>query len=173
MGSVNCLACGETKARASREHVFSRWLLEELVLLEAPISLYRRLPDGSSTQERVPVKLDDFKLKRVCRPCNNGWMSDLETAAKPILLTLIRGSGTVDALAEEERLILAKWAGKTAIIESYSVGAESPVDPQLLRWMRDRDDNLPGRFCVAACAQSRLGVSHFQAGVIRDLVGGG
>jgi hypothetical protein len=39
--------------------------------------------------------------------------------------------------------------------------------------MRDRDDNLPGRFCVAACPQSRLGVSHFQAGVIRDLVDGG
>jgi hypothetical protein len=86
---------------------------------------------------------------------------------------LIRGETTLDSLDEDGRQILAKWAGKTAIIESHAVGAESPVDSQHLRWMRSRTDNLPGGFCVAACPQSRLGVSHLQAGVIRDLVDGG
>ena len=170
---MNCLACGPTSNPASKEHVFSKWLLKELELLDAPIALYRTLPDGSSTQVRVPIRLDSFRLNRVCELCNNGWMSQLEDAVKPILLRLIRGEGTLAALVEEERQILAKWAGKTAIIESYAVGAESPVNPELLRWMRGRQDNTPGRFCVAACAQSRLGVSHFQAGVITDLVDGG
>jgi hypothetical protein len=100
-------------------------------------------------------------------------MSKLEELAKPILLGLITGNSTLDSLDEDRRQIVAKWAGKTAIIESHAVGAESPVDSQLLRWMRGRADNVPGRFCVAACPQSRLGVSHLQAGVIRDLVGGG
>ena len=39
--------------------------------------------------------------------------------------------------------------------------------------MRIQTTTYPGRFCVAACPQSRLGVSHFQAGVIKDLVDGG
>jgi hypothetical protein len=52
------------------------------------------------------------------------------------------------------------------------VGAESPVDSKLLRWMRDRDDNLPGRFCVAACPQSRLGIGHLQIGIFWKAIGG-
>ena len=103
--------------------MFSQWLLKELELLDAPIRLYWALPDGSSTQVRVPIKLDTFKLNRVCESCNNGWMHRLETVTKPILLRLIRGTGTLTALDEEERRIPAKWAGKTAIIESYAVGA--------------------------------------------------
>lgn len=170
---MNCLACGETSSPASREHVFSRWLLEELECLDAPISLFRRLGDGSSTQARVPITLDSFKLKRVCERCNSGWMSRLEVSVKPILLPIMRRTRALGSLDEEERRILAKWAGKTAIIESHAVGAESPVSPELLRWMRERTDNLPGRFCVAACPQTRLGVAHLQAGIIRDLIGGG
>ncbi len=136
------------------------------------MALYRAQPDGSSTQVRVPIKLDSFKLKQVCEPCNNGWMSTLEATTKPILLGLINAGRTLDSLDEEERRILAKWAGKTAIIESYAVSAESPVDPQFLRWMRDRDDNLPGRFCVAACPQSRLGLGHLQIGIFWRAIGG-
>jgi hypothetical protein len=83
------------------------------------------LPDGSSKQARVPIRLDDFKLKRVCEFCNNGWMSNLEEPAKPILLGLILGHTTLESLEEDGRQILAKWAGKTAIIESYAVGDRS------------------------------------------------
>lgn len=170
---MNCLACGETSSPASKEHVFSHWLLDELQYLDAPIGLFRALGDGSSKQERVAIKLDSFKLKRVCEACNNGWMSRLEVIAKPIILGLINGARTLAALDEEERRILAKWAGKTAIIESHAVGAESPVDPEFLRWMRLREDNVPGRFCVAACEQSWVGLGHLQVGLIRDLIGGG
>jgi hypothetical protein len=171
MNNVNFLACGPTSYPASKEHVFSKWLLKELKYLDAPIALYRTLADGSSTQVRVPVRLDDFKLKRVCRPCNNGWMSELESVAKPLLLGLIKEGRALDSLNEDERQILAKWAGKTAIIESYAVGAESPVDPELLRWMRPRQDNTPGRFCVAACPQSRLAIGHLQIGVFWKAIG--
>jgi hypothetical protein len=31
------------------------------------------------------------RLQIVCGPCNNGWMSDLQTAAKPTLVPLITG----------------------------------------------------------------------------------
>lgn len=136
-----------------------------------PIALYRTLADGSSTQVRVPIRLDTFKLNRVCESCNNGWMSDLEGVAKPILMGLIKTGRALDSLNEEERQILAKWAGKTAIIESYAVGAESPVDPKLLQWMRERDDNIPGRFCVVACPQSRLGIGHLQIGIFWKVIG--
>jgi hypothetical protein len=169
---MSCLACGETPNPLSKEHVFARWLLEALQYRNAPMALYRAFNDGTSKQERVAFTLDSFKLKKVCEPCNNGWMSRLEGIAKPILLGLIEGGKCLDGLEEEERRILAKWAGKTAIIESYAVGAESPVDPGFLRWMRERDDNLPGRFCVAACAQSRLGLGHLQIGIFWKAIGG-
>jgi hypothetical protein len=145
--------------------------LEELELMNAPMALYRAFNDGSSRQERVAFRLDSFRLKKVCEPCNNGWMSTLEGIAKPILLGLIESDRALDSLDEEERRILAKWAGKTAIIESYAVGAESPVDPEFLRWMRNREDNLPGRFCVAACPQSRLGLGHLQIGIFWKAIG--
>lgn len=170
---MNCLACGETSSPASQEHVFSHWLLQELQYLDAPIGLFRAYGDGSSKQMRAEIKLDSFKLKRVCAACNNGWMSHLEDTVKPILWGLIKGGRLLNSLEEEERRILARWVGKTATIESHAIGAESPVDPEFLRWMRERTDNVPGRFCVAACPQSMLGVSHFQVGAIRDLIGGG
>jgi len=46
--------------------VFAKWLLKQLQYLDAPIGLYRVFSDGSSRQERVPVKLDSCRLKSVC-----------------------------------------------------------------------------------------------------------
>lgn len=103
---------------------------------------------------------------------NNGWMSDLETEVKPLILGLIRGTLYLANLTEHDRRFLAKWAGKTAIIESHSVGAECPVEPKYLRFMKASGD-VPGRFAVAACRTEMLGFGHMQVGIIRDLIGGG
>ena len=170
---VECLACGTTSSPASREHVFAKWLLTALAALEVPIGLFREFGDGTTQRQRQDIKLDSFKLKRLCEACNNGWMADLENLAKPLILAIIKGERSLAAFDEDERRALAKWAGKTAIIESHAVGAESPVSGEYLRFMRKREDNVPGGFAVAACNHSMLGVGHLQVGVIRDLIGGG
>jgi hypothetical protein len=68
--------------------------------------------------------------------------------------------------------LLARWAGKAAIIESHSIGAESPVDRALLRWMKERQDGTPGRFAAVGYSSNFDAVGHAQTGVIRDLLGG-
>lgn len=136
------------------------------------MSLFRMLGDGSRKQVRIEVKLASFRLKEICEACNNGWMSDLETAAKRLILALIRGALDLANLSDDERRTLAKWAGKTAIIESHCVGAECPVEKNYLRFMRTSGD-VPGRLAVAACRTELVGFGHMQVGIIRDLIGGG
>lgn len=131
---MDCLACGTTSSPASREHVFSRWLLTEFGP-DISMALYKRLDDGAREQRRAEIKLDSFKLKKICKCCNNGWMSKLEESAKPLILGVIRGVREFGSLSEDERRILARWAGKTAIVESHSVGAECPVSDEYLKRM--------------------------------------
>jgi hypothetical protein len=169
---MDCLACGNTPSSPSLEHVFARWLLEEFGP-DARIDLFRLHHDGASEQVRDTIKLDSFKLKKVCAACNNGWMSELENAAKPLILEVIRDNRALDSFSEEERRILARWAGKTAIIESHSIGAECPVNGEYLKRIRTNPDGVPGRFAVVACRTELIGFGHFQAGIIRDLIGGG
>jgi hypothetical protein len=95
-------------------------------------------------------------------------MSHLEGAAKPLILDLIRERVAFPDLTEDDRRILAKWAAKTAIVESHAIGAECPVDPVHLQRMRTSD--FPGRLAVAACNTRQEGFGHFQVGVIRDLL---
>jgi hypothetical protein len=151
--------------------VFSDWLLQEFDP-DVSMGLFRMLGDGSREQARVEIKLASFKLKEICEVCNTGWMSNLEIEAKPLILALARGTLDLANLTDDERRILAKWAGKTAIIESHSVGAECPVEEKYLRFMRTSGD-VPGRFAVAACRTELLGFGHMQVGIIRDLIGGG
>jgi hypothetical protein len=137
---MNCLSCGETSATRSGEHVFAQWLLDYLHALTSPISHFRYQADGTSTPHRGQIALDSLRLKRICEPCNNGWMSRLEERAKPILVRLMERKLALDALDDEQRRLLARWAGKTAIIESYAIGAEKPVDPQFLQAMRQYEE---------------------------------
>ena len=100
-------------------------------------------------------------------------MSRLEERDKPIITALIQGTREIESLDYMERRIVAKWAGKTSIIESHSIGAECPINSDLLNWMRTHDDEMPGRFGVAACPTHVDDVGHIQIGMICDLIGGG
>jgi hypothetical protein len=57
-------------------------------------------------------------LKIVCRPCNNEWMSGMETAAEPLLTAMFNARGTSVRLDEAAQLTLARWAFKTAAVIS-------------------------------------------------------
>lgn len=169
---MNCLACGSTDAKPSREHVFASWLLEEFGR-DSTIGLYRPSPDGSYTQIRQEIRLNSFTLKHVCDPCNKGWMSTLESRTKPIILDLARNGHSPKALPEEERCTLAKWVAKTAIILSHSIGAECPIRSEFLSEIRVNPDDRPGNFAVLVMRTDFDSFAHASVGVIRDLIGGG
>jgi len=52
----------------------------------------------------------------VCKDCNNGWMSTLETDCKPIITKLLNNRHFVTKLNKNEREKLSAWAFKTALM---------------------------------------------------------
>jgi hypothetical protein len=86
-------------------------------------------------------------VRRVCRRCNNGWMHDLEVAAKPLLATLI--SGRVRTLAPGDQRILATWGAKTAM--AYDLAQRVPTVPFENRsWLRERGQLPPATVMLLA-----------------------
>ena len=67
--------------------------------------------------EGSPVEITasaQVKIKAVCRPCNNGWMSKLETDSKPLIGRLIEDFPL--SLHTSQQTLLARWTLKTAMV---------------------------------------------------------
>lgn len=107
----------------TREHVWPQWLIELLA---------ERYTDTSVTitwgkdRERIAPELD-ATVKRVCDPCNTGWMSVLEDSAKPILVPMIMGENLPIMLAPSSQRVLANWALKTALMLDFLHSGSKPV----------------------------------------------
>ncbi len=56
-------------------------------------------------------------LKIVCSDCNNGWMSKIESDAKPILTDLMLEKAII--MDRDQQLLVAKWAFLKTIIAEY------------------------------------------------------
>lgn len=123
-----CKFCG-SDAPLTAEHVFPEWTRSHLldprdqgdgthttIVLEAGMGVtqHRERSGPPST----------WTVKCVCAACNNGWMSRLETAAKPHLLKLMDGrSGIFD----DQREVLAAWFVKTALVAGAKFRPIRPV----------------------------------------------
>jgi len=68
-------------------------------------------------QRLRPGDPTESKLGRVCGACNNGWMSDLQTAAKPLIAQLL--SGKWREFSREEQETLAAWATMFTMVIEY------------------------------------------------------
>ncbi len=104
MTKRKCLFCNEDAN--SKEHVWPQWILR---LPPARRPVRQRLGTGKEV-----TYSGDFKLKGVCSTCNNGWMSELETEAKPILGPIVQDLSI--QLDLEDQTKIARWAFKTAIV---------------------------------------------------------
>lgn len=64
-----------------------------------------------------------FLAGRVCKTCNNGWMSELEREVTPLIYQLIDGETNLVQITSKERKSLARWGFKTAAALSSSTNA--------------------------------------------------
>ena len=107
--NVRSRTCKFCDARAdSREHVIPNWILQEIKISED----IRRVVGSSA-----PVwfkNIQNLKVRSVCKPCNNNWMSMLETDCKPTLSPLLNGVGM--PLSADRQSTLARWAVKTSMV---------------------------------------------------------
>lgn len=132
----SCLFCGcEQSNLLSDEHVIPQWLLEFLGLPPDDQMFLGAFNAQTSEFVGKPRVHSSFAFVegRVCEPCNTGWMSRLEAAAKPILIPLMTGSRLVESLSSAEAALVGKWSAKTAYLHTWAGPFESPAPLQHLK----------------------------------------
>jgi hypothetical protein len=135
MRVTNCIFCGvllkpsrrEKPDSRTDEHVYARWYRDNVV--NQKIKMFTS--DGTTATMHRQPSLEAFVNSAVCRECNSGWMSTLETQVDPIFEKLTNGTD-ISVLTPEEVETLARWAGKTAIVLGY-VTPISAIVPQFIR----------------------------------------
>lgn len=119
-----CIFCGRTGL--SKEHVLPDWLQ----------TLFPRSPTDTHTvgsfdwvgipghvapiqsSKRRQGQAGRRKVRVVCETnCNNGWLSRLETATKPLLLDLVQGYSRT--LTVDDQKCLATWIAKTTMVAEF------------------------------------------------------
>jgi hypothetical protein len=113
-----CIFCGNQKP--SKEHIFPQWL-KKIISEPAPTEFQRSLVTKGTSGRNNFKKFDkrtqnpilSSQTKRVCKPCNNGWLSVLENKIIPIFKRLTYEQ-TID-LDIEEQTLLSTWASLLSI----------------------------------------------------------
>jgi len=147
-----CFFCGHelqsksmsAKATATDEDIVPRWLQKDLGIANESVSPLLMQNAGRRPLNIRRHTIGSFKAGRVCAGCNNGWMSQLENAAKPILIALIEGTRSFPDLDRDERFAIARWTLKTAaalnrssIYGSPKLENSRPVPNEHLRKLAD------------------------------------
>jgi hypothetical protein len=132
--SKYCIYCGDSPT--TREHIWADWLAKfipkTLVNYTASQSLLN--PDRTIEKKEKLWGGDprSRQLQIVCRPCNNHWMSDLQTAAKPVLIPLITGKAI--NLTPPRQESLAAWCAMTTMCAEYFYPKTASVSVTDRRW---------------------------------------
>lgn len=114
-GSRSCAFCGG--GPLTREHVFPRWLVPAIEKLGKPRSA-THVTDGPDHVHNVwGTETIDLKARKVCGPCNSGWMSEMEVKTRYTLTPLVL-STKPQTFTETDAVMLATWVTKTALTAS-------------------------------------------------------
>lgn len=115
--------CG-ARGRMTKEHVLPKWMRKEF-----PALAQERVYQGSHNEHDGPSPSSPRTVYRggreadgpfsrqapvVCQPCNNDWMSRLETDVRDPLTRMIRGLPTV--LTPDRQATVALWSAKTLMV---------------------------------------------------------
>jgi len=160
MGIKTCIFCQGTLERSSDEHVLPQWLLGYLKIRGEDISpTHYSFQSGSTVVSTRRHKVDNLVEGRVCSKCNNGWMSSLESEAKPLLVPLMEAEKEVVALKPDERLKVARWAFKTALVLNSASNFHKNVPPAHFYHLYNTQESLPPS--IAVIGQQHHGDSPF------------
>lgn len=122
-GQRRCIFCGNVAD--DKEHLLPEWL-QRILPSDQPVIHYREV-SGVKTPPREKKPFRE-KAKFVCKACNQGWMSDLETATKPLLTPAITRQGPCD-LDLIAQWTVARWAVKTCFV--MQTQAPEPLAPPI------------------------------------------
>jgi hypothetical protein len=122
----SCIFCGVRGL--TKEHVLPRWLSEVLPGEgEFVVERVHEPRNGIQSSSDWSAPALNLTARCACADCNNGWMSDLEEAAKPHLTPMIHGRAT--SLSRDVQTTLALWLVKTVAVCEQAVPGEQDVMP--------------------------------------------
>lgn len=116
-----CIFCG---GGGLSEHVWSKWMhpyidADNLDHFRARLTRRRGRTSGVQAHKGYQGGALNVRLYVVCkRRCNNGWMSRLDTAAKPLIKPFLSGSQV--ALSKEAQKTVATWLAMKAMVTEFS-----------------------------------------------------
>ncbi len=91
-----------------------------------------------------------FVTRRLCKNCNEVWLSRLEDLVRPIILNLADSDGKVKTLAVDQQFLLGRWAIKTAMMLNRTASS-IPQLPRNLFWeFFSNSESFPKGFSVFA-----------------------
>ena len=155
-----CVFCGG--GNLSKEHFWPEWaspLLPSYPVnqhVEHTITTVNKGTVISSGKREKPGHAWTKKVRVVCETCNNGWMSRLETAAKPFLTPLITGTPcTVTASAAQA---ISRWIAMKVMVAEHNLKGDA-VSTEEQRGSLRATLAIPGSFRIWV---GRCGVDGWQ-----------
>ena len=126
-----CIFCGRTGAtvKITKEHTFSDWINEVLTpaALGPDITCERSISQvpGVGTVNSWPVReVASHKVRAVCKPCNEGWMSGHEGRIRSVLEPMILGYNA--SLTPDQQVDVATWTSMKSAVFEY-IWSDEPV----------------------------------------------
>jgi hypothetical protein len=106
-----CAFCQRNDQKISKEHVIPAWILD--LYAHDMQSTITMKDNGRITNSWKANKRSGLTINDICKPCNHGWMEQIEKTANPILEPMILGHKTI--LNQDKAIILMTWIYKTAM----------------------------------------------------------
>ena len=121
----SCIFCSAT-TDLSREHLLPDWLQGVFPNVDL-VTHFRAI--GRNDRHEWDARPFSERVRFVCMRCNNGWLSQLEAAVKPIMIPMLQHRPcVVDRRAQE---LLATWAFKTCLVFQTTQTGAPPIAPRL------------------------------------------
>jgi hypothetical protein len=123
VSTTPCRFCGATDQKITNEHVWPEWR-EDFVPTSTGLGHTERWSSASGRESWQQPMLT-ATVRMFCKPCNMGWMSDIEAAAKPIVGPMVQGiATTLDPIAQQT---VANWAVLKGLVAAQTSKDEQPI----------------------------------------------
>jgi hypothetical protein len=157
-----CIFCDSSlsKSTRSKEDVIPRWV-RELVQLPSGVRVrVERRYEGQPLPNRLEDTLVLIARNRVCRTCNNTWMSRMQEAAKPSIGAMIGGHPKI-VLMPDAQAVISGWLTMLAMVLEADTETVNPYYTDKERERLRTVPEVPGLTTVwlarRSASDSRLG----------------